>query len=201
MSLALTSWSSPTSATRLRISAAKLVVRPAPSFSSHSHSPFAASKLADMYTAMSGPASVLCGLLCPDTSVYYVAGWPFYKSLIKQLRSGAVLIFADVMKHSRRHLDEILFVMDQCLHDNLGARSSQEEATIASPAPGPMSHVCHSGCAGRLAKADRAGGGRKLLSKLSSCSPVEIQESAVLKNWWVSSGESLKSEVLVVVKL
>ena len=111
------------------------------------------------------------------------------------------MIFADVMKHSRRHLDEILLVMDQCLHDNVGAKGSEEEEAVASPASGPMSNSCHAGCVRRPAKADRAGSGRKILSKLSSCSPVEGQQSAVLKSWWVSSGESLKSEVLVVVKL
>ena len=46
-------------------------------------------------------------------------------------------------------LDEILLVMDQCLHDNVGAKGSEEEEAVASPASGPMSHSCHAGCARR----------------------------------------------------
>jgi len=60
-------------------------------------------------------------------------GWAFYKSLIVALKKGAVIILADVMKHSRRHLDLIAFEMTRALQDHYTQPPPQDHHTELNP--------------------------------------------------------------------
>ena len=95
------------------------------------------------------------------------------------------MIFADVMKHSRPHLEQILLAMAKALeHDGDDA----EEAGARSDGIDM--------CAPALSCSAQAD---------SVCTaPKSILKKPGLQSWWLSAGESdgagLKSQVLLVLK-
>lgn len=102
-----------------------------------------------------------------------------------------MLIFADVMKHSRPHLEQILSVMNQALEQDISEQEDPPLPEAARAARGERSPSCAAKCPGRVAST------RDQHVSLPKRQPV-------LRSWWLSAGESdgagLKSEVLLVLK-